>query len=116
MSVPIAAPEKAEERLLAIGMICMKSMNHPNNPTSKPKCVDWSHAFFGTATVGEKGQLVIPAEARAEFNMHPGDKLLIMRHPVHSGLMMFKFDAVKEFVDDFQRSLQALDEATGDGA
>lgn len=95
----------------------MKSMNHPNNSTGGgPGCVDWSRAFFGTATVGEKGQLVIPAEARAEFNMHPGDKLLIMRHPVHSGIMVFKFDVVKEFVDDFQRSLQALDGELGEKA
>ena len=82
-------------------------------PRNKPACVDWSHAFFGTATVGEKGQLVIPAEARAEMNMQPGDKLLIMRHPVHAGLMMFKFDAVKEFVDDFQRNLEQFEEEDG---
>jgi AbrB family looped-hinge helix DNA binding protein len=81
----------------------------------KPACVDWSHAFFGTATVGEKGQLVIPSEARAEMNMHPGDKLLIMRHPVHAGLMVFKFDAVKEFVDDFQRNLVAFEDKQEEG-
>jgi AbrB family looped-hinge helix DNA binding protein len=78
--------------------------------STKPRCVDWSHAFFGTATVGEKGQVVIPAEARAEMNMQPGDKLLIMRHPVHAGIMLFKFDSVKEFVDDFQRNLEAIEE------
>ena len=64
--------------------------------------------------MGEKGQLVIPAEARAEFNMNPGDKLLIMRHPVHAGIMMFKFEAVREFVDDFQRNLDALEQDAGE--
>lgn len=34
--------------------------------------------IYGTATVGTKGQIVIPAEAREAFNIQPGDKLLIM--------------------------------------
>jgi AbrB family looped-hinge helix DNA binding protein len=78
------------------------------NPRNKEKCIDWSSAFFGTATVGERGQVVIPAEARAEMNFNPGDKVLIMRHPAHDGLMVFKFEAVREFVDDFQKSLDEL--------
>lgn len=34
--------------------------------------------LFGTARVGEKGQIVIPKEAREAFNIHPGDTLLIL--------------------------------------
>lgn len=34
------------------------------------------HAW--TATVGEKGQIVIPKEAREIFNIKPGDTLLIL--------------------------------------
>lgn len=33
---------------------------------------------FGTAKVGEKGQIVIPKEARKLFNIKPGDTLLIL--------------------------------------
>ena len=33
---------------------------------------------FGTAKVGEKGQIVIPKEARDVFNIKPGDNLLIL--------------------------------------
>ena len=39
------------------------------------------HCFYGTATVGERGQLVIPSEARTELGINPGDKLLVMKHP-----------------------------------
>lgn len=35
------------------------------------------HAF-GLVTVGEKGQIVIPAKARKIFDIKPGDKLLIL--------------------------------------
>lgn len=34
--------------------------------------------IFGTAKVGEKGQIVIPKEARQLFDIKPGDTLLIL--------------------------------------
>ena len=40
----------------------------------KPK----SHRIFGTARVGERGQIVIPKEARRFFGISPGDTLLIL--------------------------------------
>jgi AbrB family looped-hinge helix DNA binding protein len=61
--------------------------------------------FYGSVTVGERGQIVIPAEARAELEFQPGDKLLVMRHPVHHGLMIFKFDAIREFIAEMERGL-----------
>lgn len=34
--------------------------------------------FFGAVVVGERGQIVIPKEARDIFNINAGDKLLIL--------------------------------------
>ncbi|WP_334293859.1 AbrB/MazE/SpoVT family DNA-binding domain-containing protein [Clostridioides difficile] len=34
--------------------------------------------FFGTVVVGERGQIVIPKEAREVFNINAGDKLLVL--------------------------------------
>jgi len=34
--------------------------------------------IFGTAKVGERGQIVIPKEAREHFGIRPGDTLLIL--------------------------------------
>ena len=34
--------------------------------------------YAWTVTVGTKGQIVIPKEARAVFDIHPGDHLLIL--------------------------------------
>ncbi len=42
-------------------------MNHPMNDKK----------LYGTATVGTKGQIVIPAEAREELGLQAGDKLYI---------------------------------------
>jgi AbrB family looped-hinge helix DNA binding protein len=33
--------------------------------------------FYGTTTIGEKGQIVIPVEARNAMAMRKGDKLLV---------------------------------------
>ena len=35
------------------------------------------HAF-GFVTVGERGQIVIPKEARTIFSIHPGDKMFLL--------------------------------------
>ncbi len=34
--------------------------------------------FFGSVTVGERGQIVIPQKARKVFGINPGDQLLIL--------------------------------------
>lgn len=34
--------------------------------------------LYGTATVGTKGQIVIPAEAREELGIQPGDRLYVV--------------------------------------
>lgn len=34
--------------------------------------------IFGTAKVGQKGQIVIPSEARRAYNIKPGDTLLLL--------------------------------------
>ncbi len=35
-------------------------------------------AVYGTVRVGEKGQIVIPKEAREQFGIRPGDTLLVL--------------------------------------
>lgn len=33
--------------------------------------------FYGSVTVSERGQIVIPADARKDFNINTGNKLLV---------------------------------------
>ena len=66
------------------------------------------HCFYGTATVGERGQIVIPSEAREELGFHAGDKLLVMKHPLHDGLMVFKIEAAQQFLAEVQASFDHL--------
>ena len=34
--------------------------------------------FYGTTTVGTKGQVVIPVQARLDLKIRPGDQLMVM--------------------------------------
>jgi AbrB family looped-hinge helix DNA binding protein len=75
--------------------------------------------FYGTVTIGERGQVVIPAAARQALSYGPGDKLLVMSHPAHPGVMMFKIDALQSFIDlmseELERAKRHLAESAGTG-
>lgn len=66
--------------------------------------------FFGAATVGERGQIVIPAEARKKYGIETGDKILIMGAPHKKGLMLVKIDAMREFMMTLLSDLQHLEQ------
>ncbi len=48
--------------------------------------------IFGTVKVGEKGQIVIPKDARALFGIQPGDSLVVLGDEA-AGLALIKSDA-----------------------
>ena len=50
--------------------------------------------IFGTAKVGEKGQIVIPKDARTLFGIQPGDTLLI-RGDEQTGNIVTKPDVIE---------------------
>ena len=51
--------------------------------------------IFGTVKVGERGQIVIPKEARELFNIKPGDTLLVLGDE-EQGIAISKADVMKE--------------------
>jgi bifunctional DNA-binding transcriptional regulator/antitoxin component of YhaV-PrlF toxin-antitoxin module len=59
--------------------------------------------------VGERGQVVIPADARKQMGINPGDKLLVMGHPVSSGVVLCKIDAFREFLSGFLEGLSGVE-------
>lgn len=53
---------------------------------------------FGTAKVGDRGQIVIPKEARELFNIRPGDTLLIMGEE-NKGLLISRPELLSDLAD-----------------
>ena len=55
--------------------------------------------FYGSTTVSERGQVVIPAEARRDFEITPNTKLLVFGGPRHGGLMLTKAENVSRLIN-----------------
>ena len=51
--------------------------------------------IFGTVKGGERGQIVIPKEAREIFDINPGDSLLVLGDE-EQGIAIVKADVMKE--------------------
>ncbi len=58
----------------------------------------YAKRVFGTAKVGDRGQIVIPKEARELFNIHPGDTLLILGEE-NKGLIVSRPEILRDLAD-----------------
>jgi AbrB family looped-hinge helix DNA binding protein len=72
--------------------------------------IDIEKVFHGATTVGERGQVVIPAQARRELEIEPGDKLLVFCHPFGSSLILTKTEALRSTIQDWLGKWNALEE------
>ena len=54
--------------------------------------------FVGIAKVGEKGQIVIPKEAREMFSINPGDSVIVLCDK-SKGIALLKADAIEDMAD-----------------
>lgn len=64
--------------------------------------------IFGTAKVGDRGQIVIPKEAREFFGIEPGDTLLILGK-TETGLIVTRPDALNDLASKIFHSVENED-------
>lgn len=64
--------------------------------------------LFGTATVGTKGQVVIPAEARAELGIKTGDKLYVIGTLKHGVVAFIPESGMEGFIQHLNLQLETL--------
>jgi len=64
--------------------------------------------IFGTAKVGEKGQIVIPKEARKVFGIDAGDTLLILGDE-KNGIIVTKPEVIETVAEEILGNLQRED-------
>ncbi len=63
---------------------------------------------FGTAKVGDRGQIVIPKEAREFFGIEPGDTLLILGKN-ETGLIVTKPETLNNLANQIFHSVENED-------
>ncbi|MBN2005267.1 MAG: AbrB/MazE/SpoVT family DNA-binding domain-containing protein [Anaerolineae bacterium] len=61
--------------------------------------------FYGAVTVSERGQIVIPAEARRDLGIEIGDKLLVLGDP-ERGLALMKASVLLSIAPEVNELLQ----------
>jgi len=66
--------------------------------------------FFGSSTIGEKGQVVIPVEGRQKLDLKPGDKLIFMGDLDKGVLLVAKAEVFEEHMSNLQASFQTVRE------
>lgn len=64
--------------------------------------------IFGTVTVGEKGQMVIPKRARDVFDIRPQDQLLVLGDEAQ-GIAMVKADSMLDFINSVKKDIDKPD-------
>ena len=67
-----------------------------------------SQRVFGTAKVGDRGQIVIPKEAREFFGIEPGDTLLILGK-AETGLIITKPETLNDLASRIFNSVEKDD-------
>ena len=63
---------------------------------------------FGTAKVGDRGQIVIPKEARELFGIRPGDTLLILGE-AETGLIVSRPEVLNDLANEILSNVKKED-------
>lgn len=63
---------------------------------SEKKKIQSGSEFCGTASMGERGQVVIPVEARKKLHLKTGDQLMVMLH--HDAIMILPKKKMESFI------------------
>lgn len=60
--------------------------------------------FFGVVKVGERGQIVIPKEARDMYQIHAGDKLVVLGEDATKGIAILKSEGFLDFAEMIRKA------------
>lgn len=65
--------------------------------------------FYGTANIGEKGQVVIPNDARKNIGLMKGDRLLVFGMGGEM-LILVKLSQIEKIASHLSEKLKTIDE------
>jgi len=66
--------------------------------------------FYGSVTVSERGQIVVPAEARKDFNIKAGDKLLVFGD-LEQGIAIATFANIQKLMANSEQFFKMAESA-----
>ena len=93
-------PDLEKSRLLAelFGVSLDELAGYDARSTESPGIPRKGRHIFGIVTVGDRGQIVIPAKARKVFDIRPGEQLMVLGDEA-AGLAVIKTDCFPDIPD-----------------
>ncbi|MGA2876884.1 MAG: AbrB/MazE/SpoVT family DNA-binding domain-containing protein [Nitrososphaerales archaeon] len=70
--------------------------------------------LYGTVKVGDRGQVVIPANARKELDIKSGDLLFVVTGKNRRGLTMVKADMMRDLAEKIMQGFEDPQPETGE--
>lgn len=64
--------------------------------------------FFGSATVGERGQIVLPIDLRKKMKLEAGDKLIVMGAMGDNVATLLKADFITQILGKMEKGQSEL--------
>lgn len=92
--------DKCKKLAEVFGVSLDDLVNYDSGKNQLPVPPKGKHAF-GVVTVGDKGQIVIPAKARKIFDIKPGDNLVMLGDEAQ-GLAMLKEESFLQILNAIQ--------------
>ena len=104
-----SVPDLEKSRLLAeaFGVSLDDLVNHVPEDNLGLGVAPRGKHLFGVVTVGDKGQIVIPAKARKVFDISSGDRLVVLGDE-GTGIAIMKADSFLKIADNIRKSKDGL--------
>lgn len=64
--------------------------------------------FYGSATVGERGQIVLPAKLREDFDIKKGDMLVVVGNAETYRIGLVNPEAMSTFLDEMSEQIDTM--------
>jgi AbrB family looped-hinge helix DNA binding protein len=64
--------------------------------------------FYGSTTVGERGQIVLPAKLRKDFNIKKGDNLLVIGNKESYRIVLVNPESMSTYLDFMSKQINKM--------
>lgn len=64
--------------------------------------------FYGSTTVGERGQIVLPAKLRNDFNIKKGDKFLVIGNAESYRIVLVNPESMSTYLDVMSQQINKM--------
>lgn len=64
--------------------------------------------FYGSTTVGERGQIVLPVKLRKDFHIKKSDQLLVIGDPKSSRIALINAESMNTYLDIMSKQIDKM--------